>query len=361
MEIPSLAALRDLEVEPCAPPLLRLVQAGVAAGSRRVTVRILARQVSVTFESPEHLEAMTGNPTGGSAHRCLAHLRAGLVGLARGGSRELECRWWTHGQGRRLVLSDSGAVSQPCPALEGPPGFRVLATRPGDEGLLARLGFRPRQTAEEHKQVMDRCCYSPVPVVLDGLDVSHYATPFPGRSRLFPRQRLAERYLVGPATHPDWPCFETPWLQPVQLRCWGSAEPSAEEESPHYRALYQDFRRATDLNTADDAIEPLDCKHVGCSALLVLTNESGPGQIVFLQDGVTLEPVPGHPECPGVYVLAAGEGLVAGTDFRPLDSDRLKARLFSLRDEAQHLCVRHSKVAGKLADNPRWHHLLPKL
>lgn len=257
--------------------VLKMIQAAVASGSERVEVALKSGRVEVAFDQAPPLTSVLEALALRGSHRAARHLAVGLNAAMNVADRVA----WTVGN-RMLVLT---RTETEVAEATGPEGVVVKKTK--------RLLALPASTRSERDAVYSRCQWTPAEVLLDGQPL---AGPFPPCARAAWHERLSQpfylmrHYDLGKGLRLPGPDLG------LQARRVGGAW-VAEAPARSWLTEFSTFR-------------PVDDGRLECRAVFGLPlGLEGASAVVFLLDGVALDPevVPGGP--PGALALVAAPEL----------------------------------------------------
>jgi len=257
--------------------VLKLIQAAVASGSARVDVALKSGRVEVAFDQAPPLTAVLEALALRGASRAARHLAVGLNAAMNVADRVA----WTAGE-RMLILTKNDTEVA---AATGPPGVVIKKTK--------RMLALPASTRSERDAVYSRCSWAPVDVVLDGQTLGG---PFPAPGQADWHLRLSQPFYL--MRHYD--LGRGLRLPGPQLGAEARREGGAWVSAPPARSWLTEF----------SAFRPVDEELLNCRAVFGLPLAlQGPSAVVFLLDGVALDPeiVPGGP--PGALALVAADEL----------------------------------------------------
>ena len=269
--------------------ILKLVQAGVQMGAKRIVIRLLDPEVGVTFEEPEDQSMLD-----------LHVVRRALLNPFK----------LPHGPLRDIAWGLLSVVTEEAPEIELNTHRQRLRFRDGADRLNELSVGRPHLeirvwcgVQKEAEVLQEHCRYAPVPIIVNREEVS---------GRRFPGEHLAECHLLGAGLRVRPP-----------LSAYASREPekySRTREKDARVTLYERFGADT---------EP-------CRALLVLHRSlDGAAAAYLTKHGVTdSRPVKLPGGIPGAQVVVCGDQFDTDlTGLRLLQNDTVSAYLAEVTEE----------------------------
>ncbi len=257
--------------------VLKLIQAAIASGSEKVDVALKSGRVEVHFDQAPALSGVLEALALRGAARGARHLAVGL-NAAMNVADMVE---WTAGERTlRLTKTDTEVVEA-----AGPPGVIVKKTK--------RLLALPASTRSERDAVIRRCAWAPVDVELEGMTLEGQLAPPPGAPWHEPFTApfyLMQHYDLGRGLRVPGP----------DLGADPRREGGAWVSEPPARTWLTEF----------SAFRPAQEGLLSCRAAFSLPVAlQGPSTVVFVQDGVALDPelLPGGP--PGAVALTSADDL----------------------------------------------------
>ncbi|MCA9791902.1 MAG: hypothetical protein KC910_08900 [Candidatus Eremiobacteraeota bacterium] len=306
--------------------LLKFVQAAVASRSRRVNVGVRVERTRVVAEEPFELPPFKagdlleclGRPSEENPE-VLAQLAACLKASRADNLQQLELRWSDGNDTYNLAFGLQGATIHAQPAHRG----RFIAlTRthqaPPSRGLI---DMRLLTRLAEHRSVAARCAFSPVPVWMDGRQVTG---PLWGLVKLFDQQAhetasfvVAERFaLPGEAPRSlKFPLDLARYPARVQF-IQGQRQPDQAgwNVQTYFRELFH---------------------RPGPAIWVQILFSERPSQLVFVVNGVTADPIEWEGGAEGLLVVAEGDSLqLEGDELSVQQDDKFEALVKIIEREA---------------------------
>lgn len=284
------------EVSQAGRYLLKVIQAGVLAGSQNLAVWLHSDQSFVDFRGPAELFSpdllKAPNPPESARHRLASAIQSAL----RFGHPQVRLYFWSSGGSYALVAGNHNvtvtALESPPPGGEFPEDgtglFRFCLSRDMVSRHSSRMG--------EHEAIYNRALFAPSRVYLDGRPTPNFwpAARFcrTGWYRTYSKAFWLAQRQVGGTTQCEQPRF-------------GLAQ-QVEGERP--------------------------------ALLAIPISMSGPGRIFFVKHGVTMDPIQFDLGCPGLVAVARDDTLPTDDDkLKVLESDALAGWSSYLRGHALEL------------------------
>lgn len=288
--------------------ILKLVQCAVRLGVEELHVKLLKRSVLVFFEtdirertvSVDALSLALAAPLEES-EPARAYLALALCSASGQSPTELMWGEWSGDEGTILSLAAGRSEvfsNAPFPRLEPlAPGRRFFLFFMRKPSSRLPMG----QTAAEHAVISRRCCFSPIPIILDGLPlgpslplvhvpadpVSELTSPYLGALEI-------RCYEQGPWLH--WPAARAenrPWSNlPDGLHSLCAGLPPV-------------FRLRVPRNFQLPMTRPAQFSELYAVPITLY----GASYLHYVQDGVLMNPVKGHDAGGGAFAILDGKHL----------------------------------------------------